>query len=85
MCDLSLIICAIHCSFRQLKNMSNMNRKSGSKMRESVHTNKLRCLDMEGKIAKYEQQLKYLESQVSQRVVGCLVFRANTPPIHTLL
>jgi hypothetical protein len=57
-------------SLRQLKDLSNLDRKSGCKMRDNVHTTKLKCLDMESKAAKRQEQLKHLEDQVSHRMLG---------------
>jgi len=50
---------------RQLKDLSNLNRKSGTKMRDDVHTTKLKCLDMESKAAKNQERLKKKEVQLA--------------------
>ena len=44
--------------------MKNLSHKSGLRMRDDVQTNQLKCLDMEGKIARHAQQRQELEDQV---------------------
>jgi hypothetical protein len=46
--------------------MKNLSHKSGLRMRDDVQTNQLRCLDMEGKIARHAQQRQQLEDQVNR-------------------
>jgi len=52
--------------------MRNLSHKSGSRMRDDVQTNQLKCLDMEGKIARHAQQRQQLEDQVSCAVCRML-------------
>jgi|EP01043_Picozoa_sp_COSAG02_P020560 hypothetical protein len=47
--------------------MKNLSHKSGLRMRDDVQTNQLKCLDMEGKIARHAQQRQELEDQVTPR------------------
>ena len=51
--------------FKQERSMKSLSEKSGARMRDDVQTNQLKCLDMEGKIARHAQQRQRLEDQLS--------------------